>query len=96
MERGQDPVVASVEERIARWTLLPVGNGEGLQVLNYQPGQEYQVRRVDLLGLERSTSTSLPYPEGPSVVLLAWPTTGGTCARQGTVSGSGGRTRGGL
>lgn len=32
MERGQDDVVAGIEERIARWTLLPVGNGEGLQV----------------------------------------------------------------
>ncbi|KAL4448907.1 hypothetical protein ABPG77_007624 [Micractinium sp. CCAP 211/92] len=42
LERGQDEVVAAIEERIARWTLLPVGNGEGLQVLNYQPGQEYQ------------------------------------------------------
>ena len=26
-------MVAAIEERIARWTLLPVGNGEGLQVL---------------------------------------------------------------
>lgn len=32
LERGQDDVIASIEERIARWTLLPVGNGEGLQV----------------------------------------------------------------
>lgn len=33
LDRGQDEVVAAIEERIARWTLLPVGNGEGLQVL---------------------------------------------------------------
>lgn len=32
LERGQDDVIAGIEERIARWTLLPVGNGEGLQV----------------------------------------------------------------
>lgn len=32
LERGQDNVIAGIEERIARWTLLPVGNGEGLQV----------------------------------------------------------------
>ena len=25
-------MIAGIEERIARWTLLPVGNGEGLQV----------------------------------------------------------------
>lgn len=35
---GEDDVIASIEERIARWTLLPVGNGEGLQVLNYKVG----------------------------------------------------------
>uniref|UniRef100_A0A383VPY4 procollagen-proline 4-dioxygenase n=1 Tax=Tetradesmus obliquus TaxID=3088 RepID=A0A383VPY4_TETOB len=40
-ERGQDQVVRAIEERIARWTLLPVGNGEGLQVLKYSGGQKY-------------------------------------------------------
>jgi hypothetical protein len=34
-------VAAAIEERIARWTLLPVGNGEGLQVLKYRGGQKY-------------------------------------------------------
>jgi hypothetical protein len=33
LNRGHDDVVSAIEERIARWTLLPVGNGEGLQVL---------------------------------------------------------------
>ncbi|PRW32905.1 Prolyl 4-hydroxylase subunit alpha-2 isoform A [Chlorella sorokiniana] len=42
LERGQDDVIAGIEERIARWTLLPVGNGEGLQVLHYSKNQEYQ------------------------------------------------------
>ena len=32
---------ADIEERIARWTLLPAGNGEGLQVLLYGPTQKY-------------------------------------------------------
>lgn len=41
LERGHDPIVADIERRIARWTLLPVGNGEGLQVLRYQEKQEY-------------------------------------------------------
>ncbi|EFN51228.1 hypothetical protein CHLNCDRAFT_141231 [Chlorella variabilis] len=41
LERGHDDTVAAIEERIARWTLLPVGNGEGLQVLNYHPGEKY-------------------------------------------------------
>lgn len=33
---GEDSVISAIEERIARWTLLPVGNGEGLQVLHYK------------------------------------------------------------
>lgn len=41
LERGQDPVVQKIEQRIARWTLLPVGNGEGLQILRYQETQKY-------------------------------------------------------
>ena len=32
LERGQDDIVKRVEEKIAAWTLLPVGNGEGMQV----------------------------------------------------------------
>lgn len=33
LDRGQDETISTIEERIARWTLLPAGNGEGLQVL---------------------------------------------------------------
>ncbi len=33
LERGHDPIIASIEARIAKWTLMPAGNGEGLQVL---------------------------------------------------------------
>ncbi len=38
------PHHAGIEERQAAWTLLPVGNGEGLQVLRYNHNQEYKVR----------------------------------------------------
>ncbi|MBB5203930.1 prolyl 4-hydroxylase [Inhella inkyongensis] len=41
-ERGENEVIARVEARIARLVNWPVENGEGLQVLNYQPGAEYQ------------------------------------------------------
>lgn len=37
-------LLAAIEDRIAAWTLLPVGNGEGLQVLRYINGQK--VRRL--------------------------------------------------
>ncbi|PRW56888.1 putative prolyl 4-hydroxylase 4 [Chlorella sorokiniana] len=42
LARSQDPVIASIEQRIAKWTLMPVGNGEGMQVLRYETGQEYE------------------------------------------------------
>lgn len=32
---------SAIEERISSWTLLPVHNGEGLQVLRYGAGQKY-------------------------------------------------------
>jgi len=40
--RGQTPVVARVEARIARLVNWPVENGEGFQVLHYRPGAEYK------------------------------------------------------
>jgi prolyl 4-hydroxylase len=33
---------AGIEDRIARWSLLPVGNQESLQVLKYGAGQQYR------------------------------------------------------
>ena len=41
-QRGEIPVVAQLEERIARLLNWPVENGEGLQVLRYGPGAEYK------------------------------------------------------
>lgn len=32
LSRGQDEIVKSIEERIAKYTMLPITNGEGLQV----------------------------------------------------------------
>lgn len=37
LRRGHDAVIAGIEARIAKWTLMPVGNGEGLQVLVRRP-----------------------------------------------------------
>eukprot|EP00775_Hariotina_reticulata_P009877 gene9877-10035_t len=39
--RGQTPVIAAVEARIAEWTRLPADHGEPIQVLRYQNGQKY-------------------------------------------------------
>jgi prolyl 4-hydroxylase len=41
-ERGETGVIDRVERRIAAMLGWPVQNGEGLQVLHYQPGAEYK------------------------------------------------------
>jgi len=41
-ERGETGVIDKVERRIAALLDWPVQNGEGLQVLHYQPGAEYK------------------------------------------------------
>lgn len=40
--RGEHPLCARIEARIARLLDWPVENGEGLQVLHYPPGAEYR------------------------------------------------------
>ena len=41
-ERGEQPVVARIEARMAALLDWPLENGEGLQVLRYGPGAEYK------------------------------------------------------
>lgn len=41
LTRNHDPIIANIERRIARWTLLPVGNGESFQILRYEKTQKY-------------------------------------------------------
>ncbi len=41
-QRGENEVVRKIEERLARLLDWPLENGEGLQVLHYQPGAEYK------------------------------------------------------
>lgn len=40
--RGENPLCAKIEERIAALLGWPLENGEGLQVLRYRPGAEYK------------------------------------------------------
>ena len=41
-ERGENPVVARLEQRIARLLQWPLEFGEGLQILRYAPGAQYR------------------------------------------------------
>jgi prolyl 4-hydroxylase len=40
--RGETPLIQRIERRIALLLRWPVENGEGLQILRYRPGAEYQ------------------------------------------------------
>ncbi|KMZ62387.1 putative Prolyl 4-hydroxylase alpha subunit [Zostera marina] len=40
LELNQDEVVSRIERRIATWTFLPEGNGEGIQVLRYEKDEK--------------------------------------------------------
>ncbi|HUA79134.1 MAG TPA: 2OG-Fe(II) oxygenase [Dyella sp.] len=39
---GETPLVSRIEKRIATMLSIPVDHGEGLQVLHYLPGQQYE------------------------------------------------------
>ena len=39
---GETSLVQRIEQRIADLLAIPVSHGEGLQILHYQPGQEYE------------------------------------------------------
>jgi prolyl 4-hydroxylase len=41
-ERGEKPLIATLEARIAELLRWPVDHGEGLQILRYRPGAEYR------------------------------------------------------
>jgi prolyl 4-hydroxylase len=38
----KDTVVCNIEDRLARYSLIPVENGEPITILRYQPGDEYR------------------------------------------------------
>ncbi|XP_044485494.1 probable prolyl 4-hydroxylase 4 [Mangifera indica] len=39
--KGKDAIIAGIEDKISTWSFLPKENGEGIQVLRYEPGQKY-------------------------------------------------------
>lgn len=41
-ERGEAPLIRTIEARLAELVRWPLENGEGLQVLRYRPGAEYK------------------------------------------------------
>lgn len=41
-ERGSDPIIRRIEEKISHLTMMPIEYGETIQVLCYGPGQEFE------------------------------------------------------
>ncbi len=39
--RGIDPIIQRIEERISYLTIMPVKNGETIQIVQYEPGQAF-------------------------------------------------------
>ncbi|HSV52716.1 MAG TPA: 2OG-Fe(II) oxygenase [Burkholderiaceae bacterium] len=58
-KRGENEVVQRLEQRIARLVGWPMENGEGLQILHYEPGTEYKPHYDYFDPTEPGTSTIL-------------------------------------
>eukprot|EP00240_Pyramimonas_obovata_P015431 CAMPEP_0118956870 /NCGR_PEP_ID=MMETSP1169-20130426/61806_1 /TAXON_ID=36882 /ORGANISM="Pyramimonas obovata, Strain CCMP722" /LENGTH=282 /DNA_ID=CAMNT_0006904919 /DNA_START=186 /DNA_END=1031 /DNA_ORIENTATION=+ len=58
LQRGSDKVVTAVEERLARFAMIPYENGEDLQVLRYEHGQKYDAHH-DVGELESKSGQQL-------------------------------------
>lgn len=67
--RGQTPVVARLEARIAQLLRWPAANGEGLQVLQYQPGAEYKPHH-DYFNPQEASSAAILRRGGQRVATL--------------------------
>ncbi|GAB2279399.1 hypothetical protein Dimus_014041 [Dionaea muscipula] len=42
LARGRDKTIRNIEKRIADFSFIPIEHGEGLQILHYEVGQEYE------------------------------------------------------
>jgi prolyl 4-hydroxylase len=79
-ERGENPLCARIEERIAGLLNWPVSHGEGLQVLRYRPGAEYKPHHDYFDPVHPGTPTILSrggQRVGTLVMYLNTPTKGG-------------------
>jgi len=79
-ERGENPLCARIEQRIAALVNWPLENGEGLQILHYRPGAEYKPHHDYFDPAQPGTPTILKrggQRVGSLVMYLNTPTKGG-------------------
>lgn len=75
--RGQTELVARIESRIAQLLNWPVENGEGLQVLRYELGQEYRPHNDYFSAGTTSFMNNGGQRVGTFIMYLSTPTRGG-------------------
>jgi len=66
LRRGQDAVVRGIEEKIAKFAMIPVENGEDIQVLSYKNGQRYDAHH-DIGDLKTASGKALAAEGGQRV-----------------------------
>ena len=79
-ERGQTPLIARLEARMAELLRWPVEHGEGLQILRYRPGAEYRPHHDYFDPVHPGTPRILErggQRVGTLIVYLSTPTSGG-------------------
>jgi prolyl 4-hydroxylase len=79
-DRGENPLCDRIEKRIAALVHWPIENGEGLQILNYQPGAEYKAHHDYFDPAQPGTPTILQrggQRVGTVVIYLNTPARGG-------------------
>ena len=56
-EENESPLIHEIEKRVAKLMHLPIENAEGLQVLHYEPGQEFKPH-FDYFGSHHPSSSN--------------------------------------
>ena len=69
LNRGKFPIVSSIEERLARITILPAYHGEDMQVLKYGLGQKYDAHH-DVGELDSKSGAQLASEGGHRVMTV--------------------------
>jgi prolyl 4-hydroxylase len=78
--RGATPLLATLESRLAQLTNWPITHGEGIQILRYQPGQQYKPHFDWFDPIEPGSTSHLKnggQRVGTTVVYLSLPKLGG-------------------
>lgn len=80
LTRAETPLIDTIERRLATLTAWPVEHGEGIQVLRYEPGQQYKPHFDWFDASKPGSATHLKrggQRVGTTVMYLATPESGG-------------------